>query len=200
MTQINKSATLIEPRYSSDVELVFTPSTSDGCNCSEIAFVQTIKTVNDSGANVETNTNQLDRMTSGDWSVDRVPGKKYGWYGLNDNGTFASTVTPGNTTPTAASIRDTPSWSKKNTRWRFETCAICKSGADQDNVYGCKTWGFDVDDTGQVSSSSSADSTTPSSDWSSSIAAWNNQAKTQGSSNKQSPNQATFPSFKSFYG
>jgi hypothetical protein len=48
------------------------------------------------------------------WAVDRLEGKKWGYYGRNDDGSFASSLTPGgNLSP--AILRDFPSLWPDNT-------------------------------------------------------------------------------------
>lgn len=195
MTQVNRDS-VSGQLGDSDVALTYTPSGSS-CNCDAIAFVQAVRVVDDNG-DIPPDldfTNERDRRTSGKWNIDRLAGRKYGWYGYDNDNTPSSTVTPGATPSTAAVMRDTPN-ALPSENWSFESCAICRSGTDANKIYGCKTWGFSVSSSGKVSSSVSRELDTPTSDWTAAVAAWNQQAKVQGSSNKQAADQVPFPQFQ----
>jgi hypothetical protein len=55
-------------------------------------------------------------------------------------------VIPGDTTnddSKVAYMKDQPGrGAGLNTKWEFETCAVCRDGGDKGKVYGCITWGF----------------------------------------------------------
>lgn len=195
MTQNNTSGST----YESKVSLTYRTEPEDGCDCDQIAFIQAVQRLEPNG-DVYSKSHGTPRATETGWRIDRLQGKEYGWYGLNDNGTFAVTVTPGRTsTSTAAVMRDTPSSNRLGQTWSFETCAVCYQGTDANKIYGCKTWGFKVDDEGSLTSSQSTESTSPSVNWTASVSQWNQQANTQGDSNLQSPNQQKLGTLTNFF-
>jgi hypothetical protein len=86
------------------------------CTCNTIAYVQIVRIIDQNTGNfLSPNSEQTNRIVTGratqalnGWAVDRLSGRIWGYYGRNNDGTFASTLTPGNNT-TAATLRDTPS-------------------------------------------------------------------------------------------
>lgn len=102
---------------------------ADSCGCDSIAYVQIIRAINlETGDFLYSNSEQRDRIVTGNpnqalngWSVDRLEGKVYGYYGRNDNGTFASTLMPGsNISP--ALLRDSP-WGWIDNTW-FDAVSV----------------------------------------------------------------------------
>jgi hypothetical protein len=86
------------------------------CTCNTIAYVQIVRIIDqNTGDFLSPNSEQTNRIVTGratqalnGWAVDRLSGRVWGYYGRNNDGTFASTLTPGSNT-TAATLRDTPS-------------------------------------------------------------------------------------------
>lgn len=99
------------------VNFAFNPATCGAnCICNKICYVQIVRIIDrDTGEFLQPHSEQRNRMVTGTadatqngWAVDRLAGKVWGYYGRNDDGSFASTLTPGsNTTPTI--LRDSPS-------------------------------------------------------------------------------------------
>jgi RHS repeat-associated protein len=109
----------------------------------------------------------LNRRTPAGWWIDRNPvsrysytrgtGRtrrpvvvreplKYAWYGRANNGEAMNNFRQ---TGSTAWMTDRPRGGPPGTRWFFETCAVCKKGkkgcrAQDNQVYGCITWHFDV--------------------------------------------------------
>jgi hypothetical protein len=165
------------PSYSSEVNITFTPDSK--INCSEIAFLQAVKIADtSSGASFESRPNFLNRITAGGWTIDRIDGRSYGWYGYNNNGSPSGTVTPGSApTPLrAATMYDKPGFSRPNTKWQFETCAICRAGTDASRIHGCYNWGFSVDAANHLTSLPNQETPAPSAEFAESINRWNVQA------------------------
>src|SRR5206468_3706033 len=89
------------------------------CTCNTIAYVQIVRIIDrDTGNYLQPFSEQANRMVTGNatvafngWAVDRLAGRIWGYYGRNNDGTFAGTLTTGSNA-TAAVLRDTPSgWS-----------------------------------------------------------------------------------------
>src|SRR2546430_2443122 len=81
-----------------------------------MAYVQIVRIIDLSNGNyLAPNSDQQNRIVTGradatlnGWAVDRLSERIWGYYGRNNDGTFASTLTPGNDS-TAAVLRDSPS-------------------------------------------------------------------------------------------
>lgn len=197
MTQKNTDGTSTTA-YNSEVEIYFEPDTKK-VSCDEIAFVQNFK-VTDSGTkkSVDPRENFKNRKTADEWTIDRMENKKHGWYGVNNDGTSQSNLTPWvSSDPTKkAYLYDQPGSSIADTKWEFESCAICKKGTEADTVYGCKTWGFDVDSSYKLTSHTSTETDKQSSEFTAAVEEWNKQAEMTDDSKKNDPDQQKLPTFK----
>lgn len=145
-TQVNTDGSATSA-YQSDVKIKFSPMDTK-VNCKEIAFVQSVRVIDpDTKVNKDPTASAKERMTTSAWNIDRFEHRKFGWYGFNNDGSPSGNVTPGKSPSplTPAEMTDRPGWNKKNTTFEFETCSICKDGTDVGKIYGCVTWGFDVD-------------------------------------------------------
>lgn len=91
------------------VEFDFNPvDCGEGCECDKVAWVQMLRAIDQSdGTYLYANEEKESRATAEGWHVDRLQGKIWGYYGRNDNGTFAGSVTTGSHTSTA-SLYDRP--------------------------------------------------------------------------------------------
>ncbi|MGH4005950.1 MAG: hypothetical protein ACRDSO_17805 [Pseudonocardiaceae bacterium] len=184
--------------YAYQINITFTPDTAV-IDADEIAFIQTTRLVETaSGSNQDHKETSKKRQTPSATSVDRLRGKKQGWYGMMmDNGTGSGTLTvwKKSAPATPANMRDRASWNQPNTTWQFETMVVCRSGADAGTVYAVVTWGFTVDAdlklTGQarmVTNKQSAEATTA-------VGKWNDQAA--GSAvGRNAPGQVPLPALK----
>lgn len=164
--------------YASDVDITFNPD-KDTTNCSEIAFVQSVKFMDaTSRTSVETIPNYVSRRTNTGWTLDRVDQRSYGWYGYNNNGRPSGNVSPGSSpTPLrSATLHDRPSDSTSNTIMQFETCAICRAGTDVNKVYSCFHWGFSADAANHLESLPTSEAAAPSAEFAESVRQWNVQA------------------------
>jgi hypothetical protein len=182
--------------YASDVAIKYNPDAGQD-NCDEIAFVQNVRVIDATGASQDPRSNFKNRITSSGWTIDRLEQKKYGWYGYNNDGRPSGTVTPGKSPKpvVAAEMTDKPQWNVPNLTFDFETCAVCKNGTDRSKVYGCLTWGFDVDSANKLKSHSQNETAAPSAEFSEAIKQWNAQAA--GPAGKRNdPNQQPLGSFK----
>ncbi|MDQ2881120.1 MAG: hypothetical protein M3Y48_07690 [Actinomycetota bacterium] len=129
------------------INISFTPDTAV-VNADEIAFIQTVRLVETaSGCNKDPEATNQKRQTPSATSVDRLSGKKQGWYGMKDDGTGSPQLTAWRRRApvTPATMADRSSWNQPDTTWQFEAMAVCHSGADAGRVYVAVTWGFTVD-------------------------------------------------------
>jgi hypothetical protein len=179
-TRYNKTdATPPSTRYSIDVELRFLPLAT--VTCSQVGFIQALQTVNAQGKSQQhtINVDHDARQTPLAWSVDRLVGGPTPFYGTEgtpggaisvpaDKGAFGT----GGPTPTAAGLIDVPAWNQADTA-RFESCVICRSGANRGQVYGCATWGYTADTAGRVALMPRGFRQMPSDEFAEARAAWN---------------------------
>jgi Domain of unknown function (DUF4157) len=152
-TDANPPAT---PRYTVDVELQFLPKAAVPCN--DVTFIQSLESVDNQGRSQHhfSSAEKAARQTSLAWSVDQLAGVPSPYYivGLDQRGRAADIpgyglAGGGGATPSKATLSDKPSWSQA-TIDHFESCVICRSGANRGQVYGCATWGFRTDAVGKV--------------------------------------------------
>lgn len=167
------------PRYSIDVELRFLPSTT--VTCSEVGFIQSMQTIDDQGRSQQNtiNSEQDARKTPLAWSIDRLAGGPTPFYGTERGANGAITIPAskgalgsGGPTPAAARLVDQPSWNRLNNA-KFESCAICRSGGNRGQVYGCATWGYTANASGQVTLMPRGFRQMPSDQFEEARAAWN---------------------------
>lgn len=140
------------------VNFDFDPATCGAnCNCNKIAYIQIIRVIDrDTGDFLQPHSDQTNRMVLGDpnatqngWAVDRLQFKLWGYYGRNDNGTFAGTLTPGSNT-TVATLRDSPGGWPSNSWFDAVSVPVCiDSGATCNNqLLGDYYWLFTVSNSG----------------------------------------------------
>ena len=177
----------------------------------EIAFVQIFKMLDSTtGANIDPRHNFSMRALPDGSTVDRLPGRKWGWYGYDDAGTGG---TPGgNVSPwrrsaprQAASLSDRPQWNVPNSTWAFETAAVCKTpspdtstkkGDPAGTVYATITWGFTVDDKLKVHPLPKVEFNKPTKDMIAAVKQWNTQAGFTDDADKNSPDQQLLPEMR----
>jgi hypothetical protein len=170
---------------SMDVSFAFDGSKcASSCAPTKIAYVQMVRTYSfeDGTFSYISEEHQARAIDSG-WYVDRLSGKKWGYYGRNDNGTFAGNLTPGNST-TPAVLRDAPSRSDSMRRiwWQAVSASVSIDGAANtcnNNFLGYYFWSWVVDAAGHLTNSSIIDGVA----WEdlqllmdAAVAAWNTQA------------------------
>lgn len=146
-----------DPNYSIDVKLSFLPKRTVPCD--DVTFIQSVQSIDNQGrslqytANPETNA----RKTPLAWSIDRVAGAPSPFYIAGRDPATGNVVDvpgwgkagKGGKTPSPATLIDTPGWSQINNA-KFESCVICRSGANRGEVYGCATWGYTANAKGEV--------------------------------------------------
>ena len=76
----------------------FNPTADCGsnCSCNTVAYIQIVRTVDmEDSTYIYPSAEKEGRANGNGWYIDRLEGKKWGYYGRNDDGTFASTLDPG---------------------------------------------------------------------------------------------------------
>lgn len=124
-----------------------------------MAYVQIVRIIDFTTGNfLAPNSDQQNRIVTGrtqaslnGWAVDRLSGRVWGYYGRNNDGTFAGTLTPGSST-SAAVLRDTPSGWPDNSWFDAVSVPVCLAGdtACQDRLVAFYYWQFFVGTGGSV--------------------------------------------------
>ncbi|HKR52459.1 MAG TPA: hypothetical protein VJT72_23360 [Pseudonocardiaceae bacterium] len=184
--------------YAYQITISFTPDTTV-IDADEIAFIQTTRLVETaSGANGNYTESNRTRQTPAATSVDRLGGKKQGWYGMTmDNGTGSGTLTvwKKSAPATPARMRDRASWNQPNTTWQFETMVVCRSGADAGTVYAAVTWGFTVDADLTLTEHARTVTNKQSTEATAAVDKWNDQA-TGSAVHRNAPGQLPLPALR----
>ena len=165
--------------WSVDIELKFMPKTTVACN--DVTFIQALDSIDSQGRSLHhfVSSEQDARQTPLAWSIDRVAGAPSPFYisGRGPGGTIIDEpgwgqAGRGGATPGEASLIDRPSWNMESVD-RFESCVICRSGANRGQVYGCATWGYTASPTGKVTLMPRGFRQMPSDQFEEARAAWN---------------------------
>jgi hypothetical protein len=183
--------------YGYDMKITFTPDMT-ACQADEIAFIQRVRLVETAtGKNKDWDKTNRDRATDRQSSIDRIPGKEQGWYGLaNDLTDQGNLQTWTRTGPeVTAWMTDRPSARIPSTTWEFETAAVSRSGPDVGTVYAVVTWGFTVDENLKVSGLPNQIFNKPTKDFNAAVAAWNKQAAGP-KAKRSAPKQKALPGLK----
>ena len=187
--------------YSFDQWIQFTPDPLV-VDCNEIVVVQTVRVVNAvGGANAETLPHLIRRQNTNSTSIDRIEGRRYGYYGYNNDGrasgdpgtrTIAGAggnMRAGSSDPVRAMrYYDGPGDSMVNVKFEFETAIVARTGPQRGLVYSVVKWGFDVNAAGRLTAHRVRFRDRVSSDFQSARRAWNRQA-TGPVAQRNDPNQ-----------
>jgi hypothetical protein len=115
------------------VNFNFNPANcSATCTSNTNAYIQIVRVIDlRTGNFLAPNTDQQNRIVTGQsqatmngWAVDRLSNRVWGYYGRNNDGTFAGTLTPGSNT-TAAILRDSPSGWPDGAWLDFVSVPVC---------------------------------------------------------------------------
>ncbi|MGH3874484.1 MAG: hypothetical protein ACRDSR_23775 [Pseudonocardiaceae bacterium] len=181
--------------YAYQITITFTPDTA-AVDADEIAFIQTTRLVDTaSGADMDRKETSKKRQTPSATSVDRLGGKKQGWYGMmmdNGTGSGALTVWSKSAPATPATMRDRASWIQPDTTWQFETMVVCRCGADVGTVYAVVTWGFTVDADLTLTEQPPMVTNKQSTEATAAVRKWNDQAAGP-AANRNAPDQIPLP-------
>ena len=173
------------------VEFDFNPADcGEDCACDKVAWVQMLRAIDQSdGTYLYGNEEKEERATSEGWHIDRLQGREWGYYGRNDNGSFASTVTTGSTT-TAASLYDRPR--RPDTEpylgftWMAVTVPVCidnTGSACNNNLLGFYEWAWITTDASDVAVLHWISPKAFKDDFDSAVAGWNTDAPGLGYNN-----------------
>lgn len=127
------------------------------CQCDPVCYIQMVRNYDiDAQTYIYPSTEKQERATENGWYVDRVPNRVWGYYGRNDNGTFAGYLTPGSE-DTDAVLEDEPSRSEDepwlNFWWQAVSVPVCiQDGSGCENrILGYYFWSWFVFDDGAMS-------------------------------------------------
>ena len=181
--------------YKFPVDITFKPD-KDLVDADEIAFVQRVRLVDTAtGENKDWDETNKKRATDRNSSIDRLAGRKYGWYGYKDDESASGTVKPWkkDKPDTPAWMHDTPQADIANTTWEFETAVMARAGADEGLVYATCTWGFTVDAKLRVTPMKVLFFNKPTKDFMKAVEKWNEQADDPDEADRNAPDQQKLP-------
>jgi hypothetical protein len=126
------------------------------CSCNPVCYIQIVRTVDmENFTYLYPSSEKQGRATANGWYIDRLEGKKWGYYGRNDDGTFASTLDPGSdTAPTV--LFDAPMRPELepwiNIWWEAVSVPVCiQDGSGcQNELLGYYFWSWLVNNAGTV--------------------------------------------------
>jgi len=133
---------------------------SANCSTNQIAYIQIVRIIDrDTGDFLAPTAQQQARIvtgqpaaTSNGWAVDRIDGRVWGYYGRNNDGTFASYLTPGSSTSPAI-LGDGPSGWPDNSWFDAVDVPVCidPQSSCVNNELGWYYWLFIVSPGGATS-------------------------------------------------
>jgi hypothetical protein len=136
----------------------FNPSPcNNNCQTNSIAYIQIVRIIDrDTGQFLAPTSQQQARIVSGQsdatqngWAVDRIDGRVWGYYGRNNDGSFASYLTPGSSTSPAV-LGDGPSGWPDNSWFDAVDVPVCIDANSRcvNNLLGYYYWLFVVNSGG----------------------------------------------------
>lgn len=136
----------------------FNPATcgKPACDAPKICYIQMVRIYDlEEGTFSYISEEHQARSIAYGWYVDRLTGKKWGYYGRNDDGTFAGNLTPGNNT-TAAILFDGPARPSSVTGiwWQAVSASVSIDGGASscnNNFLGYYYWSWIVNQDGSIS-------------------------------------------------
>ena len=139
------------------VSFDFGPATcGSGCECNLIPFVQIVRTWSfEDAMPLYPTSEKSDRATANGFYIDRIANRIWGYYGRNDDGTFASYLTPGSN-DTAAVLGDSPRRPEADPWldiwWQAVSVPVCIDNDSPcvNNLLGYYFWSWVVDSGGTV--------------------------------------------------
>lgn len=141
-----------------DVDFDFTPADcGEECSCTLTCFVQIVRSVDlEDGTYLYPSSEKEDRATATGFYLDRLAGKIWGYYGRNDDGSFAGSVTTGSDTSTA-NLYDFPKRGDSEPWldfiWMAITVPVCIDNPDStcnNHLLGYYEWAWSADAAGTV--------------------------------------------------
>lgn len=161
----SKDATATNPNWSASVDLEFLPNAK--VSCDDIAFIQTGQALDPTGKSLWNLVNPaiVARQTSLAWAIDQVAGNRSPFYiaetnpatGVTQDHAGFGQAGKSSGTPKQATLSDTSQTNLPATAAaslavtsKYESCAVCRSGQNIGQVYGCATWGYAATAAGKV--------------------------------------------------
>lgn len=140
----------------------FNPSQChSNCTANTIAYLQIVRIVDlQTGEFLAPSSQQQARIVTGQseavyngWAIDRLDGRVWGYYGRNNDGSFASTLTPGSNSSPAV-LFDSPSGWPDDSWFDAVDVPVCidARSACANNLLGYYYWLFVVNRGGSTSS------------------------------------------------
>ena len=131
---------------------------SSSCNTNTICYIQMVRTYNfREGTYSYISEEHQARAIEYGWYIDRLTGRNWGYYGRNNDGSFAGNLTPGNNTNETI-LFDQParSGSSHNIWWQAVSAPVSIDGGANscnNNFLGYYFWSWIIDDTGTTTNS-----------------------------------------------
>ena len=136
------------------VDFAFNPSScSSTCTCNTICYIQCVRIIDiNTGNFLSPNTDQTNRIVTGNataayngWAIDRLSNRVWGYYGRNNDGTFAGTIITGSNS-TTATLFDVPRGWPDNSWFDAITVPVCIASGSPcvDHLLGYYYWLFIV--------------------------------------------------------
>ncbi|HKS21847.1 MAG TPA: hypothetical protein VJZ76_03530 [Thermoanaerobaculia bacterium] len=133
------------------VHFDFDPATCGAtCTCNSVVYIQIVRVIDrDTGDFLAPGPEQKNRIVTGDtdatqngWAVDRIDGRTWGYYGRNNDGTFALVVPGSNTTD--ARLEDGPRGWDEGTWFDAVSVPVCidTAAACNNALLGYQYWLF----------------------------------------------------------
>jgi hypothetical protein len=178
-----------------DVSFDFDPAECGStCTCSLVAYIQIVRTVDlEDFTYIYPSSEKADRATADGWYIDRIANRIWGYYGRNDDGTFATTLDPGSDTD-PATLFDSPRRGQSepwlSIWWQAVSVPVCIDNGSTcaNRLVGAYFWSWLVDEDGAVPGIINGVAWEPLPDAvDEAVAEWNIQAPTLGKN--------TFPAF-----
>ncbi len=126
------------------------------CSCNTVAYIQIVRTVDmEDSTYIYPSSEKEERANDNGWYIDRLEGKKWGYYGRNDDGSFASTLDPGSENDPAI-LFDAPSRGEAepwiDIWWQAVSVPVCiQNGSGCENkLLGYYFWSWVVEPSGVV--------------------------------------------------
>lgn len=173
----------------------FNPETCGSkCTCNPVAYIQIVRTVDmETYIYIYPSSEKEDRATTSGWYIDRIEGMEWGYYGRNDDGSFASHLDPGSEIDPAI-LFDSPRRGEEepwiDIWWQAVSVPVCiqSESSCENRLLGYYFWSWLVDNAGGVSEPIHAIAWTPlENEVDAAVSEWNIQAPGLG--------KHTFPAF-----
>ena len=135
----------------------FNPSDcGSNCTCNPVCFIQMVRNYNfDNGNYLYPSTEKQQRATANGWYIDRIEGRVWGYYGRNNDGSFAGNLQPGSES-TNTILSDEPARPESepwiNFWWQAVSAPVCiqMRSTCANKLLGYYFWSWMVDADGHV--------------------------------------------------